>query len=148
MKQKKINIKNKIINHLIFHGKKETSRKILLKSIKELQKKSKKQSKKIINLFIILAIPIFKIRKIVKKKKKKKIIEIPSLINLKKAKFSLAIKFILFTLNILKTNYFYEKLCKEILYSIYNKGSSVQLKNNIQKQALTKKHFLRYYKWN
>lgn len=146
MNQEIINVQSKIINHLILNGKKETGRKVLLKALKELQKISKKQSKKLINLSIILSTPVFKIHKIVKKKKKKKIVEIPVIINSKKAKISLAIRFILSTLKKKKTSYFYTKLCDEVIFNIYNNGSSTQFKNNIQKQVLTRKHFFYYYR--
>lgn len=45
--KKKIEIKNKLINHLMVNGEKKTSEKILIKSLKELQKDSQKQSKKV-----------------------------------------------------------------------------------------------------
>ena len=65
-------IKNKIINHLIINGKKETSEKILKESVKKIQKESKKQLKKIMQLAIINSTPIFKVHKISNKKQKKK----------------------------------------------------------------------------
>ena len=87
MKHKKIELKNKIINHLILNGKKETGEKILLKSFKELQKSSKKQPKKLIKLALIFSTPIFKIYKITIKKKKKKIKKKKKKIKKKKKKF-------------------------------------------------------------
>ena len=147
MKHKKIELKNKIINHLILNGKKETGEKILLKSFKELQKSSKKQPKKLIKLALIFSTPIFKIYKITIKKKKKKIKKIPTIINTKKARISLAIKFILATLKNKKSNYFYIKLHNEILLNLKSEGSAVQIKNKIQKQALLNKHFFYFYRW-
>jgi len=148
MKDRKIKIKNKIINHLMLDGVKETSEKILLKSFKELQKSSKKQSKKLIELAIIFATPIFKVHKITNKKRKKKNIkEIPTIIATKRAKISLAIKFILTTLKNKKSNYFYTEFNKEILLNVKNEGSAIQIKNEVQKQVLLKKHFFSYYRW-
>ena len=148
MKDRKIKIKNKIINHLMLDGVKETSEKILLKSFKELQKSSKKQSKKLIELAIIFATPIFKVHKITNKKRKKKNIkEIPTIIATKRAKISLAIKFILTTLKNKKSNYFYKEFNKEILLNVKNEGSAIQIKNEVQKQVLLKKHFFSYYRW-
>ena len=86
MKHKKIELKNKIINHLILNGKKETGEKILLKSFKELQKSSKKQPKKLIKLALIFSTPIFKIYKITIKKKKKKLKKFLPLLIQKKLK--------------------------------------------------------------
>lgn len=146
MQQKKINIKNKIINHLTCNGKKETSQKILLKTLKELQKTSLTQSNRLINLSIMHVTPIFKIHKIIKKRKKKHTLEIPVIINSNKSRLSLAIKFLLSPINNTKKDNFYIQFSKEILSSVYNEESSPQLKNNIQKQALAKKHLFYYYR--
>lgn len=148
MKNKKSEIRNKIINHLMLNGEKKTSEKILLKSFKELQKCSKKQSKKIIELAIIFSTPIFKIHRIINKKRKKKNIkEIPTIITSKKARISLAIKFILNALQNSKSNYFYLEFKKEILLHVKSEGHAVKKKNETQKQALLKKHFFSYYRW-
>lgn len=129
-------------------GRKKTSEKILLKSFKELQKYSKKQPKKLVELAIIFSTPIFKIHKIMNKKRKKKNIkEIPTLITTKKARISLAIKFILNTLKNKRSNSFYLEFHKEILTHMQNEGSAIQVKNETQKQALLKKHFFSYYRW-
>ena len=62
IKQKKnIEIKNKLINHLIINGKKNKSEKIVWKSIKTLQTISKKSSKKLLQLALVSSTPIFKI---------------------------------------------------------------------------------------
>lgn len=146
MKQHEINIKTKIINNLTLNGKKDTSNKIVLKSLKQLQKNCLKQSKKLINLSLIVTTPIFKVHKIIKKRKKKRIVEIPVLINSNKSKFSLGIKLFLSTLKTKKTGNFYTKFYKETLSNIQSEKSSVKLKNNTQKQALTKKRIFYYYK--
>lgn len=126
----------------------ETGEKILLKSFKELQKYSKKQSKKVIELAIIFSTPIFKVHKIINKKRKKKNVkEIPTIITAKRARISLAIKFILNTLKNKKSNYFYTEFNKEILLNVKNEGSAIQMKNEVQKQVLLKKHFFSYYRW-
>ena len=140
--KKNIYIKKKIINHLIIAGKKNTIEKILLKSIKELQKFSNKQSEKLIQLVIMLAMPVFKIFKRINKKRKKKIFkEIPTVILTKSAKISLAIKFILANF---KEKKFDANFKTEILL---NMGSSIQLKNKTQKFVLLKRFFFSYYKW-
>ena len=118
----------------------------MLKSLKQLQKNSLKQSKKLINLSFILTTPIFKVHKITKKRKKKRILEIPVLINSNISKLSLAIKIFLSILKTKKAEHFYTKFCKETLSNIQNEKSSVKLKNNTQKQALTKKRIFYYYK--
>ena len=142
-------IKNKIINNLIYNGKKNTGEKIILKSLKTLQKDSNKQSKKLLQLSIILTLPILKVHKINNKKlkkKNKKTKEIPSLITNKSARVSLAIKFIL--TNMQKENYnFFTKFKQEILVSSQSKSNTNNLKDELQKQALIKKHYLINYRW-
>lgn len=148
MKSYKIEVKNKIINNLLINGKKNTGEKILLKTLKELQKSSNKESKKLIKFAIIFSTPIFKLHKISqKKKKKKKIQEIPSFISKKNARISLSIKFILKTIKKKNLNKFYNKLKEEILLTAQSKGDAVQIKNDLQKYILLKKHYFSYFKW-
>lgn len=144
-------IKTKLINHLMLNGKKETGEKNLLKSIKELQKNSSKKSNKIFQLALIYSTPVFKLHRIKNKKRRKnqagKFKEIPSFIKNKNARISLAIKFILFTTT-KKKEAFYKKFNKEILLNAKNKGASIQMKNDLQKNVLTKKRYFLYYRWN
>ena len=141
-------IKNKLINHIMVDGKKKTSEKILLKSFKKIQKNSNKQSKSLIKLAITHSTPIFRLHKIVNnKKKKKKIKEIPAFIAKTFARTSLAIKFILTNIKNKNSNNFCTKLKQEILITAQSKGTSIELKNNLQKQVLLKKRFFTYYRW-
>ena len=141
-------IKNKLINQITINGKKEISEKILIKSLKELQKNSTKKYKNIIQLVLIHTKPIFKLHIIKnKKRKKKRVKEIPGFIKNKSSRISLSMKFIL--QNIKKgNNTFYKKLWKEILLDAKNQGNSIQTKMELQKEILTKKHYFRYYRWN
>ena len=148
--KKKIEIKNKIINHIMTNGKKKTSEKILLSSLKQLQKYSQKQSKKLIQLAIINSTPIFKLHKIRNKKQKKrnkKVREIPAFISNSHTRISLAIQFILATTKKQKTNEFYVKLKQKVLENVQQKGLAVGLKNDSQKQVLLNKRYFTYYKW-
>jgi ribosomal protein S7 len=150
MKEKRIEVKNKIINHLMVSGKKETGEKILLKSLKEIQKDSKKQSQELVKLGIMYSTPTFKLHRIENKKQKKrnkKAREIPAFISDKKARISLAIKFILATLKKKKSSNFHIKLKQELLANAQYKGSAIQIKNELQKQVLMNKHFFAYYRW-
>ena len=140
-------IKNKIINHLTLTGNKTTGEKILIDSIKKIQKESKKPTDKIIQIAIINTSPIFKVHKISnKKKKKKKLREIPAFVSNNNARLSLAIKFILFT-NKSKFTKIATKLKNEILQGFKNEGLSVVNKNELQRKALLNKKYLRYYRW-
>ena len=96
--KKNTSIQKKLINHLIKNGEKKTSEKILLKSLKTLQKNSLKKSKKILQLALIHSTPIFKLHKISNKKLKKrtkKVREIPAFISNRQSRISLTIKLIL-----------------------------------------------------
>jgi len=132
------------------NGKKKTSEKILLKSFKELQKNSPKQSEKLIQIAVIHSTPTFKLHKISNKKQKKrnkKVREIPAFISKTVARTSLAIKFILYNIKKKKSNNFYTKLKQEILLTAQLKGTVIEMKNELQKQTLLKKHFFTYYRW-
>lgn len=142
-------IKTKLVNHLMLNGKKETGEKNLLKSVKELQKSSSKKSSRVFQLAVLYSTPIFKLHKIRNKKRKKanKFKEIPGFIKNKQARTSLAIKFILLNTK-RKGEHFFKKFNKEILLNAKNQGVSIEAKNELQKNILTKKHFFKYYRWN
>jgi ribosomal protein S7 len=147
--RKKLEFKNKLINHIMINGNKKTSEKILLKSFKKLQKDSQKQSKKIFQLAIINSTPIFKLHIFkIKKKRKKRIKEIPAFITNKYTRISLAIKLILSKISENKRlNNFFNEFKKEILLTSQQKGTIVESKNNLQKQVLLKKHLFAFYRW-
>lgn len=142
-------IKTKLVNHLMVNGKKETGEKNLLKSVKELQKSSNKKSSRVFQLAMLYSTPIFKLHKIRNKKRKKanKFREIPGFIKNKQARTSLAIKFILLNTK-KKGEHFFKKFNKEILLNATNQGLSIEIKNELQKNILTKRHFFKYYRWN
>jgi ribosomal protein S7 len=149
MKKNIINIQKKLINHLIIDGEKKTSEKILLKSLKILQKNSFKKYKKIFQLALIYSTPIFKLHKISNKKLKKrtkKIREIPAFISNKQLRTSLAIKLVLRNIKKEKNLKFYQELKKEILLNATNKNNTIQLKNDLQKRILNKKRYFLFYR--
>jgi ribosomal protein S7 len=144
-------IKTKLINLLTLSGKKEVGEKNVLKSIKELQKTSNKKYSEILHLALIYSTPIFKLHKIknkkIKKNRNKKFKEIPGFIKNKNSRISLAVKFILCSIAN-KNETFYKKFNKEIILNATQKGNTLQIKNELQKSILTKKHFFRYYRWS
>lgn len=145
---KKLEIKKKLINHIMINGEKKTSEKIILNCYKELQKKTKKKTNELIKLAVISASPIFKLHIITNKKsKKKKVKEIPAFITNNNYRISLAIKFIISSIQ-KKGEHFYNKLNKEIILNSQQKGDAVQLKNNLQKKVLMRKKYLKFYRWN
>jgi ribosomal protein S7 len=149
MKKSGIEIKKKIVNHLLTHGKKKTSENSLLQSFKELQKHSNKDSKKLAQLALLLTLPVFKLHRIAQKKRKtKQVREIPAFILKEKARVSLAIKFILASVKKKPTNKIYIDLKQEILLNAQNKGEAIKVKDELQKQVLLKKRFFKYYRWH
>jgi ribosomal protein S7 len=141
-------IKKKFLNNFMRNGKKTTSEKILLSSIKELQKNSSKQSEELIKNAIINTLPIFKVNKIEnkkQKKKKRKIKEIPHFIVSSKSRISIAIKLIIASLK--KQNYFFKDFNKEILLNNQQKGNSIQFKIELQKKVIYNKRYFRFYRW-
>lgn len=143
-------IKNKIITNIMNNGSKKTSESILFKSFKKLQKNSKKQSKKIFQLAIVNATPIFKLHRIENKKQRKKnrkVREIPAFISNLTSRTSIAIKFILSSIEQKKIKKFYQQLNQEVLTTARIKGNAIEKKNTLQKQVLSKKHFFKYFRW-
>jgi ribosomal protein S7 len=149
MKKLKLEIKSKIISHLLVNGEKKTSENSLLKSFKELQKHSNKNSKKLVQLAIMYSLPIFKLHKMTQKKKRnKRVREIPAFILNEKARISLAIKFIIASVKRKTADNFYVKLKHEILLNSQNKGDAIGVKSDLQKQVLLKGRFFRFYRWH
>ena len=151
MESKKINIKNKIVNHLTVKGKKNKGEQILLKSIKKLQKSSKKASQKVFQLALVSATPIFKINKITQKKRKKKQQKskiIPAFIHNKKARISAAIKYIIASAKKNKTRSFFSTLLNEFSSTAQYQSQAIETKKEIQKQASINKHLFKYYRWH
>jgi ribosomal protein S7 len=149
MHKKRIQIKAKIINHITKNGEKKTSEKLLLKSIKKLQKTSKKQVKALLQLSILNSVPIFKLHTSSNKKQKKrhkKVREMPTFIVRPEIRTSLSIKFIVSNKE-KKSKIFYNELTKKFLLAIQPKSGSVSLKNELQKKILLNKRYLTYYRW-
>lgn len=150
IKQKKINIKDKLVNHLVVNGKKSKSEKIVCKSIKTLQAISKKSSKKLVQLALVSTTPIFKINTITQKKRKKKKQKskiIPTFIPTKTSRTSFAIKFIVKTVKKRKDQTLLQKLSEEILLALNGKSNAVDVKEETQKQVFLNRTLFRYYRW-
>lgn len=130
------------------NGEKKTSEKLLLQSVKELQKNSSKETKTLIKLALLNTTPVLKLNVIKNKKRKgkKKTKIIPSFIPNNRARISKAIKFILEAIK-KKPGNFYTKFNKELLLNSQNLGDAVQIKNDNQKQALIHKRYLTFFRW-
>lgn len=147
-KKQNIEIKNKLINHLLVKGKKNKSETIILKSFKALQINSKKSSKKLFQLTLISNTPIFKINTITQKKRKKQKAKIiPAFISNKRSRISFAIRLILKATK-KNNNSLFRELTNEILISSQNKSHSLQTKKESQKQVFSNRHLFKYYRWH
>ena len=125
--------KIKLINRLMLCGNKWKSEKILLNTLKKLQKFQKLQINLILKSVIINNSPYFNIKQV---KKKKKQIEFPFLLN-KNLRISYSIKNLVNN----KKNFYID-----LSNSLNNKGISIDLKKKIHKDAFLKKK-LANYRW-
>ena len=149
--KKRIEINAKLVNHLVLDGKKCKSEKIVLQSLKALQKKSKKPSTKLLQLALINSTPLFKISTSTQKKRKKKQQKTrvkPAFISNKEARTSSAINLIIKAASRKKSQPFFQKFLSEILASSQNESNAIELKKDRQKQALLNRYFFKYYRWH
>jgi ribosomal protein S7 len=146
---KKLETKHRIYNTSLIHGKKKTTEKNLLKSLKNLQKNLQKNSKKVFLSAIKHAAPTLKMNKQKLRKRKRKVFkEIPAFIKNKETRINLALKFIIdHSIKRTETSSFYKKLSHEVVDSLYLKSISVNTKSEIQKQILLKKKIFIQYRW-
>lgn len=142
-------IKHKIVNNILTKGKKRKSEKILLKSVKKLQKSSKKSAQKIFQLALISASPIFKVNEIIQKKRKKKKPKIiPAFIYNEDTRTSLAVKYIVTTARKKRVKSFFSILPDEFLLTAKYKSAAIDTKREVQKQALNNKRLFKHYRWH
>jgi ribosomal protein S7 len=151
MKKEKKNfiLKNKIINSFMFNGQKETSEKILMKTLKNIQRDQTKNFKKILQLFILNLTPVFKFNKQSKKRgKKKKITFTPYLIPNNELRINFALKLLKSILSKNKQNNTENNLSREIITSVFsNKSISTEKKVEIQNQILAQKRYFYKFRW-
>ena len=143
------NLKTKIINVLMISGKKSTGEKILLKSVKKLQKLSTKHFKTLIQMAIINSTSTFKLNEqIVKKGKRKTVRSIPSFVATDQFRIMLSLKLIKDAARKGKgSNEFYESLSNEIIMASSLRGQSINVKTDLQKQILANKRYLAKFHW-
>jgi ribosomal protein S7 len=136
MKKQQINLKNKMYNHLMMNGNKNTCEKKILKNFKLLQKTTRKSHTSLMKLAILNSSPIIQLRQI-KKKKRKSIKEFPYVLN-KKNRISLGIKQI-----VRKTN---KILYQEILLVSKKRSEILKTKETKHKLALAQKKYV-FFRW-
>ena len=128
----------RIINQILVNGKKITSEKIWVKSIKFFDKSFVKDQKKLINRAIINVTLLLKIKELTQKKKKLQSKEFPYIVN-DKNRVLLALKFFLNKTrnkNEIKT---YKKLVTDLLAVANKSGVSTNKRKNLYEYAYLKK---------
>lgn len=139
----KSKLKKKIVNHIFKQGKKQKSEKILKTTIKSIQKFQKKSHNEIIKLAMLNSIPTFRVIKLKKKKSK---IEIPTFVFTIPHQVSWGIKLLIKTS--FETNKtLNQKLKKTFLSNAMLKNETIKFKDELQKNALKKKSYFKYYRW-
>jgi ribosomal protein S7 len=143
------NLKTKIINVLMISGKKSTGEKILLKSVKKLQKLSTRHFKTLIQMAIVNSTSTFKLNEqVVKKGKRKTVRSVPSFVASDQYRIMLSLKLMKSAaLKSKGSNEFYESLSNEILMASNLKGQSISIKTDLQKQILANKRYLAKFYW-
>jgi len=144
-----LELKQKLTNALIKHGKKKTAELILNKSLKLIQKFNKKNHKNLIKDSIINVTPTFKINKQSSKRGKRKVEkEIPAFIKKDSLRTVLSANFLVaasFKNKEFKT--FYRKLTQEVIETSSQKSKSIEQKTELQKQVLMQKRYLLKFRW-
>jgi ribosomal protein S7 len=144
-----ISLKQKLVNTLMNSGNKRTGEKILVKSLKLLQKSTVKKHINLIQLAVINATPTFKVnQQLLKKGKRKSKKDIPTFITNDSLRTMLSLKFIkTASTKSQSSTCFYENLTKEILATSTLKSQSVEKKNELQKRTLINKRYLSKFRW-
>jgi ribosomal protein S7 len=142
-------LKNKVLNTLMLSGKKTTCEKVVLKSVKRLQKSTMKKSRNLIQLAVINSTPTFKLNEqAVKKGKRKATKDVPSFILSDSLRIMMSLKFLKEVASKNRGSVdFYQSLAKEVLSSSFYKSQSVDKKNELQKQVLVNKRYLSKFRW-
>jgi small subunit ribosomal protein S7 len=143
------NLKNKVLNTLMLSGKKTTCEKVVLKSVKLLQKSTIKNCRSVIQLAVINSTPTFKLNEqALKKGKRKSTKDVPSFILSDSLRTMMSLKFLKEVASKNRGSVdFYQSLAKEVLSSSFYKSQSVDKKNELQKQVLVNKRYLSKFRW-
>jgi ribosomal protein S7 len=148
-KNKTLHLKNKIVNTLMKSGRKTTGEKILLKSLKSLQKSNSKNFKTLLHSAVVNSSSAFKVNEQAVKKGKRKVIKTTlSFITNDSLRITTALKLLIrISANSKDSNFLYKKLVAEILSCSALKSQSIDQKNEAQRQALVDKRYLSKFRW-
>lgn len=135
-------LKLNILTKIMLNGNKQISEKLLLKTLKQIQKiHYKKKFEDVIKFGLINSSPVVYLKII--KRKRKQTIEFPFLLK-NKLRLSYGIKFILKSCKFTKFNNFYKQLNLELIDSSKSIGLNKENKIQLHKQSFLKKKFSNY----
>jgi len=142
-------LKSKIVNTLMKSGRKTTGEKILLKSLKSLQKLNGKNFKTLLHSAIVNSSSAFKVNEqAVKKGKRKATKTTLSFITSDSLRVTTALKLLTrVSARSKDSNFLYKKLVAEILSCSTSKSQSIDQKNEAQRKALVDKRYLSKFRW-
>ena len=142
-------MKTKFLNTLMSHGKKNTSEKILLQSIKELYKNSPLHMKSLLKLAFINSTPVFKLNEQFVKKGKRKIRkQIPIFLTNDLTRLMQGFRMIKQTSTKTRSSEkFFKSLSRELLNLTEDKSISISNNSNVVKQVLLNKRYLSKFRW-
>ena len=140
-KKKSIKLRDQILNHLIVNGNKQTSEKLILKSLKLSQKNCYKNHKELFKSAIINSSPIVTVKQI--KRRRKQVTEFPFVLK-KHARISLAVKLILNIISQKSETSFSEKFNNEIIFASKKNSASIKNKKDIHENAFLRKKYANY----
>ena len=137
-----MNFKTHICNHIMENGNKQTSEKLFLKSVKNLQKtENKKKLEDILKTSVINSSPVIFLKQI--KRKRKRTVEFPFLL-IAKSRVSYGLKFILNNCKKSQIRSFYKQFNVELINSSKFLSSSFKKRVSLHQESFAKKKFANY----
>lgn len=135
----------KLVNYILFSGKKRQSQNCFLQLVKTLQKSLDKNFTSLLKLSFVFLIQFFKVNNSLTKNKHKKATFL--VLHKDKSKTFLTIKLLVQTIKKDKPAHFFKKLYKEIISILEKKSSIAETKKVLQNEVLSKKHLFFYFRW-
>ena len=136
---------NKIINRLLFNGKKTLSEKIWLKTVKRFNKSLDKDHTKLINRALVNIAFLLKIKELKQKKRRAQVKEFPYIVP-NKNRISLALKFFLSKKKNKNEVQIYKRLVTDLLAVANKSVTSTNKRKQVYEYAYLKKKYF-YYRW-
>lgn len=145
-----LKVREKMANIFLINGNKKTTEKLILKSVKELQKRSNKKTSDILKKSFIDTAPFFRVNsQKMRKGKRKSVRDIPKFIENSTGRQAFAVKNFKKVLNNSASSVkLYQKFSQEII-EVLSSASSKSLvnKSSLYGQVLNNKRYLLNFRW-